>query len=286
MRFIKVEVIKNFFSINFSELAAYYNQKEDIVFIDSLNEDQMYLAPFDYISYIDCNPELEDLTNKVVVVPFACNCNYADKQDLNLLKKFHYSWFNELRPFLKSKEFIQILIKIKKLREKEEVYPQQNLVFSEFLTNLNKVKGVWFGEYPYLNYKDANGRSFSTWERATPKVLNTLKEGIRDDLELTHYNLSNDLLELSNKGILLLNYSLIINQKKDMIDITLPFIKEVIKVLNKKEKLSCLFLGSNAQKLVSLFNKDFNIHTTEYPNEKWNTNNVFKNFNNHLNIKI
>jgi uracil DNA glycosylase len=288
MKFIKIDVINGVFSFDFTELCALYNTKEDIVWIDSFSEDQMYQAPFDYISSIELNPDIEELNGKRISINFDCNCSYADKTDLILLRKFHYSWFNELRPFLRSVEFKKYLIELKK----HTTYPKTDLVFSEFLTNLNKTKGVWIGDIPYLSNDLAIGRAFGTWNSKTTKVLNVIKENIMKDLKLPHYRLSNDLVELNAKGILFLNYCLVADKKFQLLHNSLPFITEVIKILNKKEKISVICLGTYAKKLVPLFSDKFNIYTAENPlisinkNRDWDTNNVFVKFNNDINLEI
>lgn len=292
MRYIPVDVLNGKFSFSFSELCGYYNIREDICFIDSFTQDQFYQTPFDYISNIQLNPDVEEVEGRQVTLNFDCNCNYADKMDLALLKKFHYTWFNEMRDFLRGEDFKKILSLVSQVRKKEDVFPKQDLMFSEFLVNLNKVKGVWIGESPYPRYEDANGRAFSTWDKKIPKSLKILIDGIREDLGVSKYDVKNDLVELSSRGVFFLNYCLAIDKDKKLIDVFLPFIQEVIKVLNKKENLSVICFGNYAKKTLPLFKNSFNLYSTSHPvsalysDKKWETNGVFKNFNKHLNINI
>lgn len=292
MIYIPVDVLNGRFSFSFSELCGYYNIREDICFIDSFTKDQMYLAPFDYIDGISINPSIETVEGRRVSLDFNCNCNYADKTDISMLKKFHYSWYNEMREFLRGEDFKKILLSVSLLRKTTDVYPRQDLIFSEFLINLNQIKGVWIGESPYPRYEDANGRAFSTWERKTPKSLQILINGIRGDLGISKYDVKNDLTELSSRGVMFLNYCLAIDKNKKLIDTFYPFIEQVIRVLNKKENLSVICFGNYAQKTLPLFKDTFNLYSTSHPisslysETKWDTKGVFSEFNKHININI
>lgn len=289
MKIIKVEVVNDFCNLRKIDLLFYYQNKEDLVLVDSLNYDnQMYLAPFDFIDYIKDDPNIYDQ----IRIPFHSEGfkSYLDNVDKALLKVFHHTWFNELKDFLKSKDFTEILIKIKKVRNNTDVYPYQNLMFSEFLVPIYSINGLWIGESPYTNYKDANGRAFATWESAIPKSLEILKKGIAKDLDLTTYNLSNDLSQLTTKGIMLLNYAFAIDKEKKLIDEFIPLWKKIIEILNKKDNFSIIFFGNYAQKLLPLFNDSFVKFKTSHPISsaytgiEWDTNNVFLNFNKQIRL--
>lgn len=293
MKYIKVDVVNGLFVFNFNRLINYYNNREDITFIDSFTENQMYKAPFDYIDNLNLNPDIENVDKKEVEITFECNCNYADKLDLYLLKKVHYSWFNEMRSFLRSEDFKRIMVETKTLRKTKSVFPEQDLVLSAFLTDLANIQGVWIGESPYLTHEHANGIAFTTWSKKLPKTAGILINGIKEDLGLNNYHINNDFLQLRSKGILFLNYTLAITKKKeDLIEVFKPFIEEVIKVLNKKQKLAVILFGNYAKSLLPLFNEQFSIFSTSHPvsasytNSKWDTNQVFKNFNKCINIEI
>ena len=290
MEFIKTEIIQNKVVLPYNDVLAYYNQRKELVIIDDQTLDQMYLTPFDYNSKLYLNSNIEDFSQKKLIFEFLPNCSYADATDIALLQKFHYTWYNVLRDFLRGESFLNILKTIALMRKTTTISPQQDLMFSEFLVDLRTIKGVWIGESPYPNPKIANGRAFATWEKECPKSLQILLDGVKRDL---NYNLTidnNDVGKLSHKGILFLNYNLAIDKDKKLIDIFIPFLLKVIEILNQKEDLSVILFGAYAQKLKPLFAEHVNIYHTSHPisasykNEAWNTNNVFTNFSKHIKL--
>lgn len=289
MQIIKIDVVNDKFEFSYNDLLAYYNKREELLWIDSYTDNQMYMTPFDYNSKMYLNPHLEDLDKRTLTFDFIPNCNYADQKDIILLKRFHYTWYNELKDYLKTDEFFQLLQTIESLRRTKELFPKRELMFNAFLMDLRKVKGVWIGESPYPTHEHAIGTAFATWNHQVPKSLEILKKGIAKDLGLQNYALPNDLGVLTHKGILLLNYTLVIDKEKSTIELFRSFINEIIKVLNKKEELSVILFGAYAQKLHSLFITP-NIYSTSHPisasysNTEWDTKNVFLNFSNHIKL--
>lgn len=278
MQIIRAEVVNGFVNMRYIDLLYYYYMREDIVIVDYLNKDnQMYLAPFDYNYYMIKDPIINNELASLHI-PFIKNGNYLEDIDHVFLKFFHHSWYNKLKPFLTSPIFKDILVQIKKKRDVTKVYPSQNLMFSEFLVPIYTTKALWLGELPYLKSDFANGRAFATWSAITPKSLQILNKGINSDLNVNYY-LKNDLSFLTGKGIMLLNYCLASDKDKTLLHSFVPFLKEVIKVFNEKEKFSVITFGDNAKSLLPLFNNSFLKLETELPVEGWNTNNVFKIFN-------
>lgn len=290
MQYIKTEIINNQVQLPYNEVLALYNQRKELLIIDSLSKEQMYLTPFDYNARMYLDPNVENLDDKKLIFDFLPNCNYADSTDLSFLERFHYTWYNVLRTYLRSPEFFKILLEVAAKRKVTSVSPQQDLMFSEFLVDLRTIKGVWIGESPYPSAKVANGRAFATWEKECPKSLQVLLTGIKNDLYYGLHIDSNDLGKLSQKGIMFLNYSLAIDKDKHLIETFKPFIEEVIKILNQKEEFSTILFGNFAKKLQPLFAEHVNVYSTSHPvsslykEEPWDTNSVFLNFNKHIKL--
>jgi uracil-DNA glycosylase len=219
------------------------------------------------------------------------------KWELTALKRFHYTWYNPLRPFIQKeyREFINKPILID--REKYKVYPEHSNMLSVFnKTNVNYIRVVILGEDPYPAQDYATGIAFGSEKLPIPNSLKQIESAIRkdypDDKGLLDYSLEYWL----KQGVMLLNTSLSVieNQPNSHKEIWRKFITLVITLLGVKEKkiVFCL-LGSEAKRykeqLESAGNKVICVEHPAYAvKEKrdWIYDNMFQKVNQELSIKI
>lgn len=97
-------------------------------------EGRMYITPYDFpntteldsLDYTSAEFEFKPTEEKNVPK------ESLSKWELQLLDKFHWSWFNLLREPLNSSEFKSILKRLKQARSEGEVFPAQEDVFLPF----------------------------------------------------------------------------------------------------------------------------------------------------------
>lgn len=136
------------------------------------------------------------------------------------------------------------------------VFPPRNLLFNALhLTPVDELKCVIVGQDPYHGFGQANGLAFSVNKgvKAPPSLQNLLKELVCD------MGLSNDVLSKSDltpwakQGVLLLNRSLTVEEKKPNSHADLgwgKFTESVIfHIAETKPKIVFILLGNSANKL-------------------------------------
>lgn len=175
---------------------------------------------------------------------------------MNLEKTFN-TWYNPLKLFLNSKEFIKIGRQVNKDREHYTVIPEYNsdILFRVFnITDYNKLSIIILGQTPYSNPIDAyDGLAFSnsTLISAQPSLLNILREVEEDIYDSFDLNTIGDLdlSRWSKQGILLLNTAMTVKQHlpESHIDIWNPFLRAVIGAINQRNDIVWLLWGSAAK---------------------------------------
>lgn len=178
-----------------------------------------------------------------------------------LLRRFHYSWYNVLRPFLYSTTFHQILSRVYYQRASHLIYPDPDFVFSAYLSDLSKIRCVFLGPEPYGN-PHANGKFLATDQKETTDELWLLQQAFRTGLNLgLTWSLDKSLVTLSTQGVFLGTYSLTTQAQ----DYWLPFLHQIISVLNSKTDLIWILFGRKPQSIASLISPQHTVYCLEDP---------------------
>jgi len=211
-------------------------------------------------------------------------------------------WSSQLRAFLHSQEFTNIIEKLWLLKTDDRRFtPPLKTVFKAFQDcKFDDVKVVILGQDPYSQLGVANGVAFCCElpGKVQPSLRYILKAVnrtvyLRDEKE----ELNPSLKHWTEQGILLLNTSLTceIDKPASHYEIWNDFITYVIDVLNtRKEKLVFLLLGKRAQEFEDLIDtekhyvvKASHPASAAYANERmWNNNDCFNKINELLTEKI
>ncbi len=176
------------------------------------------------------------------------------------------NWDDALYDFMQSDLMKSVKQRVKKDREKYNVYPDKKRVLRALkLCPLDKVRVVIFGQDPYNTPGTANGLAFSSDQDKTPPSLKIIFNEIYNDLNIhgslgltkDEYFQSNDLSNWSKAGFLLLNTTLTVIEKQPNSHANigwLEFTKEIVNILNKHAKRRIIFLlwGKNAQQFIPL----------------------------------
>lgn len=146
--------------------------------------------------------------------------------------------------------------KIDELYQSKTVFPSRKNLFKAFhLTPVSKVKCVLLGQDPYHGFGQANGLAFSVDNgvKSPPSLKNILKE-LASDLGLSNTALiKTDLSPWAKEGVLLLNLTLTVEEKKPNSHIELgwsTFTESILTTLaNTKKDIVYILLGNFANKL-------------------------------------
>ena len=147
-------------------------------------------------------------------------------------------WDNILQDEFNKEYFKTILVQIESEYDNKVIYPKKSEIFKAFrTTSYNDTKVVILGQDPYHGIGQAEGLSFSV-KRGIPKppsLQNIFKE-LQSDLGC-EIPVDGSLLEWANRGVLLLNAVLTVEENKPASHKYLgweTFTDEVIKRLNDK----------------------------------------------------
>lgn len=178
-----------------------------------------------------------------------------------LIELFGNEWYQALKPYLLSKEFLKLGTTINKIRMDTEIYPAKENIFRVFReTPLKDIKVVFLGIEPY-NQKDiATGIAYDN--RDSLRISNDLKyifEEINNSYPERQYNIHKglddyDLSYWISQGVFLYNIALTSEKNKSQAhwDLWIEFSKEVFKVLNKQPDIIWLLLGKTVQKIKTI----------------------------------
>ena len=122
------------------------------------------------------------------------------------MKCFDESWWGFLEEEFSKDYFKKLANFLHNEYEEKTVFPDKNLVFRAFLTDLNKIKVVILGQDPYHTPGVADGLAFSIKKGGkyiAPSLANIYKEIDADVGE--HMNSDGDLSSWQEQGVLLLN---------------------------------------------------------------------------------
>lgn len=161
-------------------------------------------------------------------------------------------WDEVLSEVFNSKEFNNLMNKVKKEYKENICYPQYNNIFNALkLTPYKNVKMVILGQDPYHGEGEAHGLSFSVQKRIKlpPSLKNIYKE-INTDLGITE-PICGDLTPWAQEGVLLLNSILTVKKDSPLShkDLGWNYLTDyIIKTLNNKETPIVFILWGNFAK--------------------------------------
>ena len=180
-----------------------------------------------------------------------------------MLQSIPVSWTTFLESELTKPYISNLMEDVEKRYEDAVCYPPKEFVFNALkLTNPKDVKVVILGQDPYHGLGQANGLAFSVNDgvKWPPSLTNIFKEVFADiDVELP---LSGNLERWAEQGVLLLNHTLTVEEKKPNSHSKLGwsnFTDAIIKTLSEKnEDIVFMLWGGFAQKKAKLI--DANKH--------------------------
>lgn len=161
-------------------------------------------------------------------------------------------WDEVLSEVFNSKEFNNLMNKVKKEYKENICYPQYNNIFNALkLTPYKNVKMVILGQDPYHGEGEAHGLSFSVQKgiKLPPSLKNIYKE-INTDLGITE-PVCGDLTQWTQEGVLLLNSILTVKKDSPLShkDLGWNYLTDyIIKTLNNKETPIVFILWGNFAK--------------------------------------
>ena len=217
--------------------------------------------------------------------------------ELGALKRFHYTWYNPLRPFLK-KEYRESINKPILLdRQKFKVYPKHEDVLKVFnLTDANNIRVIILGDEPYPILDYATGIAFGVEKQPIPSSLRQIEKAIKLSYPEDSKELDFSLNYWLKQGVLLLSTALTIrdNEAGSHLHLWDKFITLIVTMMAAKNKeVSFCLIGKEAQRyteqLKGVDNKVILVeHPVEAVKEKrdWDYNNMFKKVNENLEVKI
>ena len=193
-----------------------------------------------------------------------------------LINMFGISWYERLKDYLHTKEFLNIAQQVSLIRKSKIVYPPADRIFRIFKElPFDKVRVVALSMDPY-NDGAASGRAFDNSEsiRPSPSLKNIHKEIEMEYPELTDRFIMPfggmdkwDLGYLVQQGVFLYNSALTVEKGKAGSHLKLwePFTSRVIQELNKSPYLIWLMMGKDAQKFKMFINPKHKLIESPHP---------------------
>ncbi|MCK9493177.1 MAG: uracil-DNA glycosylase [Acholeplasmataceae bacterium] len=166
--------------------------------------------------------------------------------------------------------FINLLNNLRLISQTEIIHPKQENWFKALvLTPLENVKVVILGQDPYYNPHQANGLCFSVNKGVSlPPSLRNIYQVIEEDYQIKMAP-HGDLTSWATEGVLLLNTVLTVSEGKPLSHQNLgwlTFTNEVIKLLQTKDDIVYILLGSYAQSYTALItNKTHVVLKSSHP---------------------
>lgn len=163
--------------------------------------------------------------------------------------KTNNDWDLILKDELKKEYFKNIESFLDKEYKEKNIFPPRNEIFKAFeLSSYMDTKVVILGQDPYYNYGQAQGLSFSVNKgvKLPPSLRNIYKE-MEADLGLKP-SLNGSLVSWAEQGVLLLNASLTVEEKKPNSHRSIGwqiFTDKIISLLNDREKPIVFILWGN-----------------------------------------
>lgn len=163
--------------------------------------------------------------------------------------KINNKWDLVLKDEFKKEYFIKMMSFLDKEYEEKTIFPVKDEIFKAFeLSDFDDTKVVILGQDPYYNYAQAEGLSFSvkTGVKLPPSLKNIYKE-LENDIGIKNPN-NGSLVSWAKQGVLLLNASLTVEEKKPNSHSKIGwqiFTDKIISVLNAREEPLVFILWGN-----------------------------------------
>lgn len=160
-------------------------------------------------------------------------------------------WDEILKDEFDKAYFKEIIVFLEEAYRNKTIFPPKEDIFKALtLSSYEDTKVLIIGQDPYYNPGQANGLAFSVKDgvKIPPSLRNIYKE-LESDLEIPIAG-SGTLISWAKQGVLLLNTSLTVEEKKPNSHKNIGwqiFTDQIIKILNDKES-PCVFIlwGNNA----------------------------------------
>lgn len=160
-------------------------------------------------------------------------------------------WDEILKDEFDKAYFKEIIVFLEEAYKNKTIFPPKGDIFKALtLSSYEDTKVLILGQDPYYNPGQANGLAFSVKEgvKIPPSLRNIYKE-LEADLGIPIAG-SGSLVSWAKQGVLLLNTSLTVEEKKPNSHKNIGwqiFTDQIIKILNEKER-PCVFIlwGNNA----------------------------------------
>lgn len=185
--------------------------------------------------------------------------------------KINNKWDLVLKDEFKKEYFIKMMSFLDKEYEEKTIFPVKDEIFKAFeLSDFDDTKVVILGQDPYYNYGQAEGLSFSVKPgvKLPPSLKNIYKE-LEDDIGIKNFN-NGSLVSWAKQGILLLNASLTVEEKKPNSHSKIGwqiFTDKIISILNAREEPLVFILWGNfaRSKKILITNPDHLIIESAHP---------------------
>jgi uracil-DNA glycosylase len=193
-----------------------------------------------------------------------------------LKQLFGESWYNILKDYLNSDQFLNLGKIINSLREKSIIYPSSDKVFRIFKeVPFDKINVVVLSMDPY-NDGAATGVAFDNSEsiRLSPSLKYIFQEIEQEYPELTDRFEwpfggmdKGDLSYMTKQGVFLYNVSLTVIKGKagSHSELWRSFTIKIVENLNRFKWLPWLLLGKKAQEFIPLINKNHSLILSDHP---------------------
>lgn len=188
-----------------------------------------------------------------------------------LIKELDEDWKRFFEIETEKDYFNDLVDKVKEDYKNSTVFPNCTDIFNAFkLCKFKDVKVVILGQDPYHGYGQANGLAFAVNKgmEIPPSLRNIFKE-IKFEYEKNFVFASGDLTPWAKQGVLLLNSTLTVIEKKPNSHSNIgweTFTNRVIEYLsNKKDNLIFVLWGNNAKRKKALIDVRHHILTSPHP---------------------
>lgn len=290
------DVIDGKFMVRSTLVGSWYDRRKPVIVIDNVSKEKMLLTPFELNEATSDNQfkrsYQEGRFSNLIFNWEPDNPKLIDteisKWSEALLQRFHYSWFNLLKPYLITDAFRK-LNRYANVEERanKTIWPIKENVYRAFSYRADMLRVVFIGQDSYPN-SHANGVAFATDQISKPVSLRAIEKAIQRELVYpAEWNIQNNLMNVVNQGVLMLNSALTVEEGKPgtYLEVWKPFIKEVIEVINKFPQPVLFILMGGKARYFEPFIKHKNIFFVEHPaaaayaNREWESKGVFADVN-------
>lgn len=293
------DVVDGKFIARSTLVKSWYDRRKPVIVIDNVSKKKMLLTPFE-LNEGESDNKFKRSYQEGMFTNLSFNWEPENPSLIDteiskwseaLLQRFHFSWFNLLKPYLITDSFRK-LNRYANVEERanKQIWPAKENVYRAFSSRSDSLRLVIIGQDAYPN-SHANGIAFATDQNSKPVSLRTIEKAIERELNYpADWNIQNNLMNVVNQGVLFLNSALTVEEGKPgtYIDVWQPFIKEVIKIINEfPQPVLFLLMGGKARSFepfIKHTNKYFVEHpaAAAYGNREWESKGVFA----HINEKL